>query len=135
MSMEITNDVPVEAHDAAAQPELRETIEATGGSVDDTTTDMTAETVKQAAMPQIRISAEVIVYAALILLALVLRVADLSTIPLGDREAHEALAAFRAVTTPTEDQPLVAHSPLNFTASVLLMSTGATDTGTARLPT
>ena len=48
--------------------------------------------------PRIAISVEVVAYIGLILLALALRTAELGTVPLGERESYEALAAFRTLS-------------------------------------
>src|SRR5450432_3534463 len=87
------------------------------------------------AAPRLIISVELAVYVVLILFSLAWRLPELGTIPPGDVEAHEALAAFQAVGTAPVDSALVAHNPLMFTANTLAMTLVGTDTATARLPT
>jgi hypothetical protein len=85
--------------------------------------------------PRIVVSVELIAYIALIVVSLVLRLADLGNIPLSDREAHEALAAFRAIEPRAVGSPLVAHNPLMFTANAITMAIIGADTASARIPT
>src|SRR5258708_832340 len=87
------------------------------------------------ATPRLIISVELVVYVVLIMFSLVWRLPELGTIPPGDVEAHEALAAFHAVGTASVDSMLVAHKPLMFAANTLAMTLFGTDTATARLPT
>ncbi len=82
--------------------------------------------------PRVYISVELMVYIALIAFAFIVRLPDLGTIPLGDGEAHEALAALYAINGSSQ---LVAHNPLMFAANTLTMTLLGSDTGTARLPT
>ena len=119
--MEIANDMPVGAQETAPQTEPG--------------AEMDTPRVKQPAAGAIRVPLEILLYVAFAALALVLRLPDLGTIPLGDREAHEALSAFRAISTVPESQLLVAHNPMMFAANVLIMSVVGGDTGTARLAT
>src|SRR5258708_8157300 len=81
------------------------------------------------------ISVELAVYVVLIMFSVVWRLPELGTIPPGDVEAHEALAAFHAVGAAPVDATLVAHNPLMFAANTLAMTLFGTDTATARLPT
>lgn len=86
------------------------------------------------AQPKISISLEVLVYAALLVLVMALRLVQLGAIPLNDSEAHEALAALQRVE-PEDNEvifPLNALGALFNTISFTLF--GASDTG-ARLPT
>lgn len=82
-----------------------------------------------AALPtlQIRLSAETILYGVLILFALILRLADLGMIPYGANEAHEALAAYRAIEPEAVGNRIVARQPLMFSANTLLMSIAGSD--------
>ncbi|MEP7286769.1 MAG: hypothetical protein ABI947_13495 [Chloroflexota bacterium] len=87
----------------------------------------------------ITIPVELLLYAALLLFALALRLPELGTNPLNDRQAHEALAAFRAVTPRADLQPdetqIIAQNPLMFVANTLLMSAAASTTTATLLPT
>jgi hypothetical protein len=87
------------------------------------------------AQSRVRISIEAIIYALLLLLSLALRMAELGAVPLNDREAHEALAVFRAIDPRAVGSDLVAHNPLMFTINVLTMSIAGSDTATVRVST
>lgn len=110
-------------------------LEATPSTVTDTPAESISETPAAAPGIRVAVSLELILYVALVLLSLTLRLAELGTIPLSDGEAHEALAAFRAIEPRAAGSPLVSHNPLMFTANVITMSIGGSDTATARLPT
>ena len=60
------------------------------------------------------VSVEAIAYIALLVLALVLRLADLSSIPLMPSEAPQALAAWRVTSPLASGDPIVPHSALLF---------------------
>ena len=112
------------------------TYDAVGEQTAPTDTIETPQAEAQAVMqPSVRISAEVIIYAALLLLSLALRMAELGTVPLNDGEAHEALTAFRAIDPRAVGSDLVAHNPLMFTINAITMSIAGSDTATVRLPT
>ncbi len=114
--MEITNQLPTSDSADGTPPEAR--------------TDLTS-----AEGPRILVSLELVIYVALIVLALTLRLVELGTVPLNDHEAYEALAAFRTVQPHAAGPRLIAHDPLMFTADVLTMSLVGADTSSARLPT
>jgi hypothetical protein len=71
---------------------------------------------------RLTVTLEVTLYLALFVLALVLRVAELDTIPLGDAEAHEALAAWRWIHPEAPGTAPLATSPLMFLWNSLLMT-------------
>ncbi|MCC7445786.1 MAG: hypothetical protein IT324_00145 [Anaerolineae bacterium] len=104
-------------------------------TADVTLTDTALDERPRAALALPRLSLETIVYLALILFALTVRLPDLGVIPLNDQEAHEALAVFRAIEPRAAGNPLVAHNPLMFSINALLMSAGGADNATTRLPT
>jgi hypothetical protein len=81
------------------------------------------------------ISLELIIYLALILAALVMRLPNLDVVSLTDREAHEALAAFRAIEPPASGTVPIANNPLMFAANMLVMSIGGAENGSARVAT
>jgi uncharacterized protein (TIGR03663 family) len=85
--------------------------------------------------PRVLVSLELVIYVALLVLSLTLRLVELGTIPLNDREAYEALAAFRTIQPRAAGPRLIAHDPLMFTADALTMSIVGADTSSARLPT
>ncbi|HLY25124.1 MAG TPA: glycosyltransferase family 39 protein, partial [Aggregatilineales bacterium] len=85
--------------------------------------------------PSVIVSLELIVYIVLLLFALTARLPELGTIPLSDGEAHEALAALRALGTSPGLTPTIAHNPLMFAANTVTMAIFGNDTATARLPT
>lgn len=80
------------------------------------------------------VSLETILYLLLFMAALVLRLPNLDTLPLDNREAHEALAVFR-VLQPGQIPPAPATNPLMFSANLITMAVGSANTSTARLPT
>lgn len=85
--------------------------------------------------PRITITLEALLYLALIVFSLVIRLPELNTIPLNDAEAHEALAVYRIIEPRAPGSHLTTHNPLMFSANVLTMSIAGTDNSTARLPT
>src|SRR5258707_12372410 len=93
------------------------------------------EAVRAQTSPRVIVSLELIIYVVLLLFALTVRLPELGTIPLGDGEAHEALAALRALGNSPSLTPTVAHYPLMFTANTVTMAIFGSDTATARLPT
>lgn len=60
------------------------------------------------------ISAEVVAYIALVMLALVLRIAQLDAVPMTTNEARQALAAWRTVYAEASGSPITPESPLLF---------------------
>jgi hypothetical protein len=79
------------------------------------------------------ISGEYIAYAALILLSLVLRIAQLDVVPLTVPEAREALAAWRVVYPDAPGNPIVSESPLLFLLHSLNFTTLGASEFTARI--
>ncbi|PJF24825.1 MAG: hypothetical protein CUN53_15885, partial [Phototrophicales bacterium] len=78
---------------------------------------------------------EWIAYLAIAVLALVLRLAELDTVPLTHGEAREALAAWRIVTPGAAGDPITASSVLNFAAQSLAFVTLGGNEVAARLGT
>ncbi len=60
------------------------------------------------------ITGEMIVYAALIMLSIVLRIAELDTVPLSEAESQRAAAAWQAITPAAAGEADTADSPLLF---------------------
>lgn len=81
------------------------------------------------------VSLELILYVALFAFTFALRLPELGTVPLGDGEAHEALAAFRTVTPGAPGNPLVSHAPLMFSVNTLTMAIAGSDNAATRMPT
>lgn len=84
---------------------------------------------------QFVITLEWIVYLAIAVLALLLRLAELDTVPLTHGEAREALAAWRVVTPGAAGDPITASSALNFAAQALAFVTLGGNEISARLGT
>jgi predicted membrane-bound mannosyltransferase len=76
---------------------------------------------------------EVAVYALMILLALVMRVAELDTVPLSDAEARQALAAWRFVQPSAPGEGIMPNSPLLFALHSFSFSTMGANEFTARM--
>src|SRR5687768_15769440 len=74
----------------------------------------TRQTTREAAPQTGVITLEAAVYAVLALLAFVLRLAELGTIPLAEAEARQALAAWNVLRPETAAQVAVTPSPLLF---------------------
>ncbi len=70
---------------------------------------------------RVTISVEMIAYIALIVLAATLRLANLDSVPLSDREAQPALAAWYAIR-PDLGGPMTAASPIIFTTQAITMT-------------
>ncbi len=84
---------------------------------------------------RVRVTPEALLYAALAVLALVLRVGALDRAPLDDAQARQALAALREVDGRVPGGALVAASPLTFALNALTFGlTGGADETLARLP-
>lgn len=60
------------------------------------------------------LSVEIIAYIALIALALVLRIAQIDSVPMTNNEARQALAAWRTVYAEASGSPITPESPLLF---------------------
>ena len=63
---------------------------------------------------RLTISAEVVAYAVLIVISLLLRVAELDSVPISGPETHQALAAWRVANPQAPGDPLIASSPVVF---------------------
>jgi hypothetical protein len=81
------------------------------------------------------ISAGTLAYIVLITFALVLRLAELGTLPLSDAEAHEALSAYRVIEPRAVGEDLTARSPIMFTANAITMSVIGSGNTAARIAT
>ena len=81
------------------------------------------------------VSVETVAYLALVLLALVLRVAQLDRIPFSEPEARQALAAWRVVDPAAAGGDIVPESPLLFALHALSFSVLGASELSARLPT
>lgn len=68
------------------------------------------------------IRTEIIVYAVIVLLALILRIAQLDVVPLTTHEARQALAAWRVVNPVASGATIVPESPLLFAIHYLSFS-------------
>ncbi len=64
--------------------------------------------------PRVTVSAEFMVYLAILILALIARLPELDTLPLLPVETHNALAALRAVTPNASGSPLMPTSAILF---------------------
>ncbi len=84
---------------------------------------------------QFVVTLEWIAYLAIAILALLLRLAELDTVPLTHGEAREALAAWRAVTPSAAGDSITASSVLNFAAQSLAFVTLGGSEAAARLGT
>jgi hypothetical protein len=82
----------------------------------------------------LRITLEMLIYAGLAVLTVVLRMASLGDAPLNDGAAREALAALRAMDGEVPGGALVAHSPLTFLLSVASFTLLTATDFAARLP-
>ncbi|RMF78133.1 MAG: hypothetical protein D6737_15725 [Chloroflexi bacterium] len=71
---------------------------------------------------QVVITLELLLYIALIVLALVLRFADLNDIPMTPAEAREALAAWRTVEPDAPGSTIIPQSPIIFLAQSITFS-------------
>lgn len=74
-------------------------------------------------LPRLIIRGEVVIYLAIALLALVLRIAQLDVVPLSTHEARQALAAWRVVYPEAAGGLIVPESPLLFALHSLAFST------------
>lgn len=79
------------------------------------------------------ISVEMLFYLLLIGFAIIIRMADLGSVPLSERESVEALAAWRAIYPPANvSEPVIASSALTFFTQALSFSTLGSDEFSAR---
>ncbi len=112
----------VSVNDAAAWPAP----ELTGESE--------AAVAQSAPAVQIKLTIEVALYIGLALLSVALRLVQLDYLPLNDGEAHQALAALRAMNDRVPGPDLVADSPLSFAANVISFAVMPQNDSAARLP-
>jgi len=83
---------------------------------------------------RVQVTLEVLLYVALAVLSLTVRLAQLGHAPLGDAEAHQALAALRTVNPEVSGKALVAGSPLTFLFNAIGFALPPPSDGLARLP-
>jgi hypothetical protein len=81
------------------------------------------------------VSVEFVAYTALVLLALVLRLAQLDVVPMTNAQAREALAAWRVVQPEAAGSSIVATSPLLFLLHSLAFTTLGASEFAARIGT
>jgi hypothetical protein len=95
---------------------------------------LAGQTTQAAPTIRVQITLEVVLYVALAVLSLTLRLVQLEHAPLGDAEAHQSLAALRAVNPNVAGKALVAHSPLTFVFNAASFALLPPSDGLARLP-
>ncbi len=83
---------------------------------------------------RVRVTPEALLYVALGVLSLLLRIVQLGHMPLGDAEAHQALAALRTVSDQVPGGALVPDSPLTFIQNAITFGFGFGGDVAARLP-
>lgn len=81
------------------------------------------------------ISLEAVLIMALLAFAVVFRLPELSTVPMGAIEAREGFAAWRVLHTEQGLPAPISEYPLMHTANLITMGIGGNDSGTARFPT
>ena len=86
------------------------------------------------AWPGVRVTPEALIYVALALLALMLRVAALDHAPLDDAQARQALAALRTVDGRVPGPIPQAESPLTFALNTVTFGMAGANEVMARLP-
>lgn len=89
----------------------------------------------QAVPFRLAVSVEPLLYAILLIVGLVLRLAELGTIVLTDREAHEALAVLRTMSETHPGSLPISAQPVVFAANSLLMTLFGTANAIPRLAT
>lgn len=90
---------------------------------------------RSAAQPRpLVILPETVLYAALIALAVILRIAELGSVPLSDVEASRALAAYRSIQLGGVVE-IIPDSPILFTLQSLIFGTFGASEGSARIAT
>lgn len=94
-----------------------------------------AEPLPRAAAFRLQLSLEQVLYAVFFVLALILRLAELGTVVLGDAEAREALSVFRVLNPRAAGTLLTTQHPLMFAANALAMTLGGANNAVVRLPT
>lgn len=82
---------------------------------------------------RLTLALEVAAYALLVLFALLVRVAELDTVPLSDNEAQQALAAWRFIEPSAPGADIVPNSPLLFALHSFTFSTLGANEFTARI--
>jgi predicted membrane-bound mannosyltransferase len=100
----------------------------------ETAVDMRIEPVRESTVG-FSISVEVVAYLGILVLALVLRIAQLDVVPLGTNEARQALAAWRVVNAEAPGLPIVPESPLMFALHSLSFSVLGANEFSARILT
>jgi hypothetical protein len=81
------------------------------------------------------LSLEAILYIAIVILAIVIRLPDLDVIPLSASEAHEALAVHRVLHPEAAGVMLTSDNPLMFAANMVVMAIGGSENVSARAAT
>jgi hypothetical protein len=100
--------------------------------------ETTAETTApQAVTPPVglSISLEAVLIIVLLTFAVLFRLPELSTVPMGAAEAREGFAAWRVLHTEQGLPAPISAYPLMHTANLITMGIGGNDNGTARFPT
>lgn len=83
---------------------------------------------------QLQVSYETVAYVALVLLALVLRLGEIDTVPMSDREAVQAVAAWQVIHPDAPGNPPVASSPVTFWGQIIAFTLLPGNEFSARLP-
>lgn len=97
---------------------------------------MQAVTQQDKTTPDIRplhVNMEFVVYALLFMLVLVLRIAELDTVPLSAGESRQALAAWRVLHPDAPGSPITPESPLLFLLHAAVFTTFGASEFTARV--
>ena len=92
-------------------------------------------TIEQQTTPQITISIEFLAYIALVVFAVVLRVADLDIVPMTDAEARQALSTWQVIAPFETEATTIGSSVTTFWGQALFFSTLGANEFTARLST
>ncbi len=92
-------------------------------------------TLEQQATPQLTISIEFIAYIALVVCAVVLRIADLDIVPMTDAEARQALSTWQVVAPFETEVTTIGSSVTTFWGQALFFSTLGANEFSARLLT
>lgn len=119
--MEITNDHPI-----STEP-LTESLYAEPSTAE---SDLNG-----AARPLLVINAEILLYAALLIVVVVTHLINLGQFPLNSSESREALAVYRAITPNAAGNAITPSQPLNFAANLLALTFTGGDENAARLAT
>lgn len=84
---------------------------------------------------QISISIEVIAYIVLLIVAVLIRVADLDRIPMTEFEAQQALAPLHAINPNTPGEAIVANSPMTYWTQLVTFTAFGANEFSARIGT